>query len=184
VADFVVQRSGVVEARLTFASAEPLGGLPLDRDHDGIITAEDIAAARDDLRAFLLQGVEVDADQAACAPTFGDASLAEVDGLMLQASFDCPADAAEIEVVLYYLSALRPGHREVARIVAEGSTVSQVLSGDHRAIALRLRPGDNGAVRKKRATVVAAIAAGVIGIFAWGARRWRAMRDAWQNRAS
>src|SRR5215469_7586077 len=50
-ADFDVQGGGRVHARLTFATAEAFGDAPLDRDHDGVVTDEEVAAARDDLGA-------------------------------------------------------------------------------------------------------------------------------------
>lgn len=185
---------GQVEARLTFASADQLGGLTLDRDGDGAVTTEDVAAARDDLRAFFLQGVEVDADGSPCAPSFREASLTEVDGLLIVGSYACPSDSADIEVTLYYLSAAprgQPGaasytRRGIARIEAEGRTIQGVLSGDRRALALqregKARTGRGGPRNGVRGVVLVA-AAVVVGLLAYGSRRWRAARAAWQNRS-
>ncbi len=194
VADFDVHADGQVEARLTFASADQLGGLTLDRDGDGAVTTEDVAAAREDLRAFFLQGVEVDADGSPCAPSFLDASLTEVDGLLIVGSYACPPDAADIEVTLYYLNGAprgRPGaasgtRRGIARIEAEGRSTQGVLSGDHRALALhregKVRTGRGGRENGVRAVVLAA-AAFVVGLLAYRSRRWRSARAAWQNRS-
>jgi len=146
VADFDVHPDGRVDARLTFASAEQLGGIALDRDGDGEVTPEDVTAARDDLRAFLLDGVGVDADGSPCPAAFLDAALTEVDGLLLRASYACASDPASVEVTLYYLNAERPGatpplqargRRGIARIRLGDATIESVLTGDHRAIALR-----------------------------------------------
>jgi hypothetical protein len=151
-AAFEVNADGHIEAVFVFASAEPLGGAPLDRE---------------DLQAFLLDGVDVTADGKRCDATFRGASISEVDGLVLNASYsctDCPPDAptecnrgaapwggfGEITVTLYYLSALPPGHREIARIVAGNATSEAVLSGDRRAIALRLPVDARRAVRGQR----------------------------------
>lgn len=136
----MVEEGGRVSARFVFASAEPLGQ---------VVTSSNIAAVRSDLSAFVLDGVEVSADGTRCAATFHDASLSELDGLILDASYRCPEDAAEIGVVLYYLSALPSGHREIARIVAGSASTEAVLTGDRRALALRL-PGDRPAAAAAR----------------------------------
>jgi hypothetical protein len=174
-ASFDVQPDGRVDARLVFASAEPLRGTPL-RDED--------------LRAFVLEGVEVTADGTGCPATLGDgdghASVATVDArsgdLVLEVSYACPDPASEIgtiEVTLYYLSGLGPAHREVARITAGSATSEAVLSGDHRALALRLhevtRRTKNLRRGKLLAVVTAAFAALLGGLFVW---RWRATRKA------
>ena len=185
VADFDLQADGRVQARLTFASAEALGGMPLDRDRDGVVTAEDVAAARDDLRSFVLQGVGVEADGVGCASTFRDASLTEVDGLVLEATYACPADPSELEVTLYYLSAMPRGvaHRGIARIVAGSATIEGVLTGDRRAIGLHL-PGRAHAAARSSRWLAALAAAAVVGLLlGYRSRRWRAARAAWQNRA-
>jgi hypothetical protein len=170
-ATFDVQPDGRVDAQLVFASAEPLHGTPL-RDED--------------LRAFVLDGVEVRADGAACAPVPGlpvpTTSLDTSGDLVLEISYACPGPASEIgaiDVTLYYLSALGPAHREVARITAGSATSEAVLSGDHRAIALRL-PGDTRRTKHLRrgkllVAVTAAFAAFLGVLFVW---RWRATRKA------
>jgi hypothetical protein len=166
-ASFDVQPDGRIDARLVFASAEPLRGTPL-RDED--------------LRAFVLDGVEVTADGTACTPTFRDAEGDDRGDLVLEASYACPAPASEIgaiEVTLYYLSALGPAHREVARVTAGSATSEAVLSGDHRAIALRLSGGTRRTKGLRRGrllvAVTAAFAALMGGLFVW---RWRATRKA------
>jgi hypothetical protein len=164
-ASFDVQPDGRVDARLVFASAEPLHGTPL-RDED--------------LRAFVLEGVEVTADGTACAPTFRGKD--DTNELVLDASYACSGPASEIgaiEVTLYYLSALGSAHREVARITAGSATSEAVLSGDHRAIALRLHEDTRRTKNLRRgkllAVVTAAFAALLGGLFVW---RWRATRKA------
>ena len=151
-AAFEVQPDGNIEAVFVFASAEPLGGTRLDRE---------------DLRSFLLDGVDVAADGRRCDPSFRGASMSEVDGLVLNAGYSCtdcpsgvPAECnrgaepwgglGEVTVTLYYLSALPPGHREIARIVAGNATSEAVLSGDRRAIALRLAADTRRPARGRR----------------------------------
>lgn len=168
-AQFDVASDGHVDAHLVFASAEPLNGTPL-RD--------------DDLRAFVLDGVDVTADGARCDPTWRGSYTTESDGLALDASYACPAGASDIGVTLYYLSALPPGHREVARIVAPNASIEGVLTGDRRALSLHLPAPTVGpsrgsaaerAARKSRELTVltAAFAAFMLALFVW---RWRATR--------
>ncbi len=164
VAEFDVTPEGAVAAHITFASAEPLNGTPL-RD--------------DDLRSFLSQGVDVTADGARCPSTFLGSSITESDGLQLDATYACPAAASHVEVTLYYLSALSPGHREIARIVASGASVEGLLAGDRRAIGLDLpnrapRVEDHRARTGRRLVVLtAAFTVFMLTLFVW---RWRATR--------
>jgi hypothetical protein len=175
VAELSVEPSGVVNARFMFASAEPLGML-LDRDHDGVVSGAEVFAARDDLKAFLQGGVDVTADGERCPASFGDATLTDLDGLVLPASYACPGDAAQIELTLYYLSGLPRGHRQIARIGAGSATAEAVLTGDHRALALRLpEDGRGGSLRGRRPRAVVALVAGVAVLVAWLVARvaWR-----------
>jgi hypothetical protein len=169
VAEFDVTPEGPVAAHITFASAEPLQGVPL-RD--------------DDLRGFMAQGVDVTADGSRCEGAFQGSSVTENDGLQLDAMYACPTGAEVVEVTLYYLSALSPGHREVARIVASGASVEGVLAGDRRALSLRIphRPlvpddtvrKDARARRGQRLEVLSAIfLVFMLGLFVW---RWHATR--------
>lgn len=168
-AQFDVAPDGRVDAHLVFASAEPLNGTPL-RD--------------DDLRAFVLDGVDVTADGSRCDATWRGSYATESDGLALDASYACAPGASEIAVTLYYLSALPHGHREVARIVAAGASIEGVLTGDRRALSLRLpaatgatgaaTPADHAARKARRLTILtAAFAASMLALFLW---RWRATR--------
>jgi hypothetical protein len=169
-AELSVTPGGRVDARLTFATAEPLAG-----------AAPRLADA--DLRAFVLDGVDVTADGARCPPGYLGASVTESDGLLLESTYDCPR-ASTVAVTLYYLSALPPGHREVARIVGppgSNASVEAVLSGERRALELRLpAPTPDAADRARkdrlarRITWLAAVFAAVmVSLFVW---RWRATR--------
>jgi hypothetical protein len=168
-AEFDVAPDGHVDAHLVFASAEPLNGTPL-RD--------------DDLRAFVLDGVDVTADGSRCDASWRGSHATEADGLALDATYACPARASEVGVTLYYLSALPPGHREVARIVAAGASIEGVLTGDRRALSLKLAtatgsapaatPADRAARKGRQLTVLtAAFVAFMLALFVW---RWRATR--------
>lgn len=163
-AELAVREDGHVDARLTFASLEPLGEATLRQE---------------DLRAFVLSGVDVTADGARCDPTYRGSSLTEGDGLLLDASYACPPGAGEIGVTLYYLSALPRGHREVLRIQGppgSGASVEAVLTGDHRALSLNVPVVDDGR-RSRTHTKLLALTAGfavvMLSLFAW---RWRVTR--------
>jgi len=147
-----------------------------------------LAAAREDLRTFVSEGVEVDADGSPCDGTLQNAALTETDGLQLQASYSCPRDPAEIQVTLYYLSTATSGtsRRGIARIASGDATVEGVLSADHRAISLRLPRAEKAHERVRTPPLRLAfvtLAAVVVGWLAWSSRRWRAARTTWQNRA-
>ncbi|HLK41055.1 MAG TPA: hypothetical protein VKU41_30095 [Polyangiaceae bacterium] len=162
-ADFVVGPEGTVDAAFDFARGEPLG-----------------PAA--DLASFLIDGVVVTADGTACPGTFGAAEPDAVDGLRLTSSFACPAGSGQIEVTLYYLSALPRGHRQVARIVAGSASAEAILSSDRRALSLRI-PDATPPLRRRGGLVRAGVAALAIGLVAWCARRvrqWRRERHAGQ----
>jgi hypothetical protein len=137
-ASFEVAPNGRVEGQLAFATAEALSGIHLDGNHDHVVTPVEVKADGDELARFVLEGVDVSADGASCPPSYEGARIDEIDGLLLQAGFDCPADATRITATLYYLSRLPPAHREIARIAAGEATVQAVLSGDRRAVELAL----------------------------------------------
>jgi hypothetical protein len=188
-ADFEVRADGQVQARLTFslASAEPLAGTRLDRDGDGVVTPDDLLAARDDLRAFVAEGVEVAADGSPCEGTFRGASLSEVDGLELRAAYACPGGPAVVQATLYYLSASAAGpRRALARILSGGATTEGVLTGERRAISLHLTRADRpqARIRTLPSRLVFVPVVGVaLALLAWRSRIWRAARATWQNRA-
>ncbi len=156
-----VDPGGRIDGQFTFASAEPLGDTPLREE---------------DLRDFLLAGVDVTADGARCEPSYGGSGVAETDALVLQASYACPAHAGEITLTLYYLNRLRPGHREVARIVAQGASAEALLTSDRRALSLRLPGASDVRARTGRRLILlsAAFTAFLLSLLAW--RAWATRR--------
>jgi hypothetical protein len=176
--DLEVHEGGKIEGVFSFATAEAFGGLVLDRDRDGVVSPEEVAKATDELRAFLLDGVEVSADRTRCQASFRGATLTELDGLVLEATYDCPREADEIEATLFYLSALGERHREVVRIVAPGATAEGILRSDHRELTLRLparpQPPQRDLVPRWFAVAVMALVAALLVLalrFRGGARR-------------
>lgn len=141
--DWVIYPDGRVEASLVFASAEALtvrgrGGVVLDRNHDGVVTDEELAGARADLEQFVSEGVGVDADGDACPGRLAGAQLTSGDGLELDAAFTCGKLPRRLTVTLYFLSDLAASHREVARIALGSLTEQKLLSPTDRQIALTL----------------------------------------------
>jgi hypothetical protein len=173
-AEFDVGASGRVAAKLTFATAEPLGTARPDSEAD--------------LRSFVLDGVDVTADGARCVAHYEGSGVTEVDGVVLEASYACPRGAGEIAVTLYYLSALRPGHREVARISGppgSNATVEGVLTGDRRQLVLELpaAPGRRADARREAlgrrvAILTVTFAVVMLSLFAWRLRTVRRARRA------
>jgi len=168
--------SGAVEARLVFASSEPFRGVRLDRDADGEVTAPEVAAAQDELRAFVADSIDVTSDGKRCAVTFRDATLEEIDGLVIRASYACPPGGARLAATLYYLSDLGRDHRELARISAgDGTTEEALLTRDRREIALQMPApplaSNGGAARgnARAAGIGAALALLIasLGLWAW-----------------
>jgi hypothetical protein len=126
------------------------------------------------LKAFLVDGVDVSADRTRCPATFVGASLVEYDGVVLEARYDCPSDANEIEVTLFYLSDLGERHREVARIVAPGATAEAILTRDRRELTLSLpRHGPARSASRSKRWLVALLAALGLGTIAALTRRPR-----------
>jgi hypothetical protein len=167
-ASFDVGPDGKVAASFAFASADLLGR----------------GRSEADLRAFVLDGVEVTADGGTCAPAIDDDfgvgfPLKEDDGLRLRVSYACtpPAETGEIAVTLFYLSALGPAHREIARITAGSATSEAVLSSDRRALVLQLPGASRRAALRRRGTLLVALTAAftacLSALFVW---RWRATR--------
>jgi hypothetical protein len=171
-AEIRVDAQGRVDAQLTFAGAEPLRGLALRQE---------------DLRAFVLDGVDVVADGERCDSSYGGSAPTEGDGLLLEASYACPPGAHEIGVTLYYLGDLPRGHRVIARIFGppDGTTRAEaVLTADRRALALEL-PGSEA--RKwtahapwagrgwKASALTVALAFLVVSLVGWR-RFWRGRR--------
>jgi hypothetical protein len=110
----------------------------------------------------------------------------ETDGLVLTSSYACPPNPSSLEIILYYLSALAPGHREVVRIAAGSSTKEAVLSGERRALTLALgAPGsdlksEEARLRRERTgrrlvILSAVFATAMLVLLFW---RWRSARRA------
>jgi hypothetical protein len=174
-AELDVDARGQVEARLTFSSAELGPG--------------------EDLRAFVVEGLDVSADGERCDAAYRGSSLAEGDGLVLEATYACTPGAAAIVATFYYAGTLPRGHRAVARIVGPPDSHVQaegVITADHRALALALpdpagsergQPGRRARSWRIGLAVMAPSAALLLWLL-FGRRRWRERRHEARNARS
>jgi len=170
-----VAPDGHVDADLVFAASELAGAVALDKNHDGVVTEDEAAAANPDLRALMTIGTEIDADGSACAATSEEGALVAGDGIELRASYACPSGARTIGVTLFFLSQLSPQHRHALELTAGARTVEKVLSGTSRYASIDLAQAGGRrtlAPWKQRAVVWLTIAFGVwmTALFVW---RWR-----------
>ena len=120
-----VVAAGRVDARLTFATAEPLGNANPQSEAD--------------LRAFVLDGLDVTADGARCEGRYEGAAVTELDGLVLEATFACPPTQPRNRGHPLLPERACPGHRELARMSGppgSNANVEAVLIGDRRVLAL------------------------------------------------
>jgi hypothetical protein len=179
-ADLAVEADGRVAARFTFASAELRGERPGGSAGRGAVEGP---LRDEDLRALVLDGTDVTADGARCDPSYGGSASPDGDGILVEATYACPPGAAAIGVTLYYLSALPPGHREIARIVGPPGShahAEAVLTGDRRALVLELRDavGSDASdpTRARRATEFFGVAAVFASLTLWVFLRRRRSR--------
>ena len=143
--DFIVAEGGTVTGEITLSAREALALTTLDKDHDGTVTDDEVAASYADLRKLVVDQVEVTADDRSCAASFGRAALLEGDGLLVTATYACPPGARRVGVTLYFLSELGPAHRHAARVTAfGGASIQKVLSGTNRLITLDLPESRGG----------------------------------------
>lgn len=133
-------RGDVVSAELTLSGREIAGAAPeLDPDHDGLITAEELARSRGALQRAIVDRARVTADGSACPGSLTDASLTEGDGLVVRASYRCPKAPAKATVELSLLDDLPHGHRHIARArgVNDGdSAIERVLFRSQKTLEL------------------------------------------------
>lgn len=135
-----------VTAKLAFARGEIAQIAPLvDVDGDGHVTAAELAGARPQVQARVVDRIRVSADGRPCAGRLTDAALSEQDGLLLEARWDCGRPVARAAVDVALLDDLGRGHRHVARAVG-ATTRDQVLYRGHVAFEVEGAAGAGGAV--------------------------------------
>ena len=156
-----------VTARLAFARGEVAQVAPLvDADGDGHVTAAELAGARPQVQARVVDRIRVSADGRPCAGKLTDAALSEQDGLLLEARWDCGRPIARASVDVALLEDLGRGHRHVARAVG-ATTRDQVLYRGHAALEVE-GPGAAGGAAPEAAVGQEPSAAPTGDASAWG----------------
>jgi len=100
----------------------------IDTDHDGAISAEELATGRDAVARALVGGLTVNADAKACAGTLDRAWALEAEGgVVFQVRYVCPDVPGRLTLAMPMLDALAPGHRHMARLFRAGKAQVKVL---------------------------------------------------------
>jgi hypothetical protein len=118
---------------LGMADRELARWLPaIDTDHDGSISADEIAAGREVVARALTSGLTVTADGKPCAGTLDRAWAMEGDGgAVFQVRYVCPAAPGRLTLAMPMLAGLKPGHRHLARLFRAGQAQTTVLDQAH-----------------------------------------------------
>lgn len=132
----------VVTAQLTFARRDVIGLVAgLDADHDGALTAAEIAQDRDAITGALVARLKVTGDDVACPGELEEANLAEDDGVTLKAIYRCPAAPHTVHVDVGVISDLPMGHRHLAHYSGKTGPSDAVISVRNRSFAIETTPG-------------------------------------------
>jgi hypothetical protein len=122
-------------ADLVLAERELVAALPaLDADHDGRLTAAELAAGEAIVARALVDGVRVEGDGAPCpgAPAAA-ARLDGENGVIVHARYACAREPARLALEWPLLASgrLSAGHRHVARFAFRGADETTVLDAAH-----------------------------------------------------
>jgi hypothetical protein len=134
----------VLYGEIGMAGRELARALPaVDANHDGEIAGTELDAAREMVTKLVVGGLTVKADGRDCPGTLDRALASEGDGgVAFQVRFTCPESPGQLTLSMPMLTALSPGHRQMARLFRGGKPQMQVLdpghatwtvAGDHRA---------------------------------------------------
>lgn len=108
----------------------------IDRDGDNVVDAEEIAAQRQALIAFVIGRVAVKKTGAECTlrgtPT--DAFYADVQMWHAEATFDCPSAASGFTLYLGYVDALSKSHRAMLKVASDGQVKVQSVIEPRQAV--------------------------------------------------
>jgi hypothetical protein len=133
-------RGSRVTVGLLLARPEVLSTLPdIDADHDGSISARELAAASGLLDRDIVQEVHVSQHGVRCPGSLDAAELTDGDGLSMRATFRCSVSAAESVITLGFLDRLSHGHRHLATLGTGPSAAHGVAYAGH--AELQLAPG-------------------------------------------
>jgi hypothetical protein len=123
----------IVYGDLGMAARELARLLPeIDRDHDGSIDADEMAAGHDAVARALLGGLTVTSDGSPCAGALDRAWTSEGDGgAIFQVRYTCPSVPGRLTLAMPLLDTLAPGHRHMARLFRAGKAQVKVLDRAH-----------------------------------------------------
>jgi HupE / UreJ protein len=100
----------------------------IDTDHDGAISAEELAAGHDAVSRAIVGGLTVSADAKACTGTLDRAWALEGEGgVVFQVRYICPEVPRRLTLAMPMLDALAAGHRHMARVFRAGKAQVKVL---------------------------------------------------------
>jgi hydrogenase/urease accessory protein HupE len=139
-----------VTAQLTFARRDVITLVAgLDADHNGTLTAAEIAGDRDAFAGAVVGRLVVRGDGAACPGELAEAKLAEEDGVSLRAVYRCPAAPHQVTVEVGLLDDLSFGHRHLAHFDGASGPSDAVLFQRNRSFSFEPTPGQAAAEAPK-----------------------------------
>jgi len=138
-------RGAAVAAELTFERAELAELMPrADTDGDRALGDLELSAAHAELDARVVARTVVRADGAACPGTLDGVGHDGTDGVVVRATFVCPARPRRIGLVAAFLDGLPPGHRHLATLEGGGTLTDAVLHGGSPGVSHQVGPGADG----------------------------------------
>ena len=135
-----------VTAQLTFARRDVLTLVAgLDADHDGALTAAELAQDRDAVNGALVGRIKVVGDGVACPGELDDARLTEDDGVTLRATYRCATAPLSVHVDVGVISELPMGHRHLAHFAGASGPSDAVISVRNRSFSFASTPAQAAA---------------------------------------
>ena len=132
---------GVVQALYVFSGPELATTFPaLDVDHDGKLSAEEVAGDSRGLDAAILQATDVEADGIACPSRFESARLTESDGVELRASFACGRAIQHLSIDCEFLERFSADHHHLAVVELSGRETPFVAALSQKTIEADAAP--------------------------------------------
>ncbi len=126
-----------VNASLSFARGEVVSLIPtLDENHDGHVSAAEVASHRAELEEKVLRRVGVRRGGKACEAALVDCGLTEQDGLLIVGRWTCGATEGPFDIELGILDDVARGHRHLAHIAANEGGRDEVLFGVQRSFSI------------------------------------------------
>jgi hypothetical protein len=122
---------GAVRALYVFSSAELAVTLPIDHDHDGVLSASEVATATTTLDQEIVGATTVELGGVPCAPHLDSASLERADAVTLHATFTCdraPASPPTLSVEAGFLSRFSADHRHLASLQLRGGGSASLVA--------------------------------------------------------